>query len=208
MRLFRRNTPRITEHTTPPLPATGSPAIPSTTSGTNPVPSPKTVPASGIDPDADVTLADITHVRVGNLQVGDTLLSYGNPEGHSSNLSDGNPEGTNTSFPWKMFNFNATITRISRTQQEALHFFFDDGRHLTTSAHHRFVSGDKWGAARDLTVGSEVPVAIFAAGPEGNAVAWGGTCTVTAIEPLGVLDLVDIETSTGTFFAIGLAVGC
>ncbi|WP_164505455.1 hypothetical protein [Actinobaculum sp. 313] len=128
--------------------------------------------------------------------MGDALLSFGNPEGPA------------TEFPWTMFSFNAAVTRVCRTRQEALHFFFDDGRHLTTAAAQHFVSGGKWVQAQDLAVGSEIPVAMFAAGPEGNAVAWGGTCEVTAIEPLGAIDLVDVETSTGTFFAIGLAMGC
>lgn len=106
----------------------------------------------------------------------------------------------------------AVVEHVWHTSAETTRITTPDGT-IDASTDHRFLCGEAgdgdWQRVSqmqpDRTVLRRLAQGPGAAGPPGGSIGRWRPSPVTALEPVGVRDLIDIQTSTGTFFAAGLA---
>lgn len=127
-----------------------------------------------LDPESNVKTDDLRCIPIGDVEVGQRLLSV---EEYPSSR-----EAVRKLCP-------AIVKRKWRVDKEAYRIQFSNGSTLTTSDDHPFLRDDDWATVANLMPGDIV------------AALADGFTRVVSIESVGLRRMVDIETTTGTFIA-------
>ncbi len=141
-----------------------------------------------LGPDTPVLRANMTSQPIGEVRAGSVLLGFDEQPRH------GRERRLRA----------AVVERVWWSRQPALRLIGASGE-LITTAEHRWLPwrSPEWRRSEQLEPGGRlrrIRLQASAAGPPELRPE-----PIEAIEPAGVRDVVDIQTSTGTFFAAGLA---
>jgi DNA repair photolyase len=145
-------------------------------------------------PETSVLRADLTSAPIGELKIGDELVGF-----DEFPASGQLPRKLRRSVVQQLWRLRLPTTRVVTEIAE-----------VTTTAQHRWLrcQSDGWSSTRQLSVGQalrclQLPSSAGFAGRELASVSQ--PATIEAIERGPTREVVDIQTSTRTFFANGLA---
>ena len=140
-------------------------------------------------PETPVLLEDMTWREIGELRVGDALVGFDEypARGETRKLR------------------RARVERVWRSRKPTLRIVTEKAE-IVTTAEHRWLSGDgRWRRTDRLAPGRALLRLPAIAALQPRIEATTSADRVQAVEPGPVREVVDIQTSTRTFFAAGLA---
>ena len=140
-------------------------------------------------PETPVLYGDLTWRPLGEARVGDVLVGFDEypPRGEQRKLRP------------------ARVQRVWASRKATLRLVTEKAEVVTTAEHRWLVGDGRWRRTERLAPGRALLRLPAIAAAEAGAPAATSADWIEAIEPGPVRDVVDIQTSTRTFFAAGLA---